>query len=578
MINKKIASMLAEIADMLSIEEKPTTRFEVRAYQNASMVIGSLEEDLGDLYKRAGLKGLMDIRGIGKGIASSIEEYIKTGHMSKYETLKKRFPIDFAGLTKIEGLGAKRIITLYRKLGVKNIDDLKKAINSHKVAELEGFGEKSEEMLKNGIEMLEKSKGRLLLGEALPAAEAIVSALLGSGLVGKAVICGSTRRMKETVGDIDILAISDKPQQVMDMFTSMKEVESVVVKGPTKTTVWLDIGTTCDLRVIAPESFGAAVQYFTGSKEHNVEVRKIAISKGFKLNEYGLYDAKGGVISAIDERDIYARLGMDWMEPEMRENRGEIELAKEHRLPKLVALADLRGDMHTHTKETDGTNTLEEMVNAAIAKGFEYVNISNHTKSLRVAHGLDDKGFEQLFKRIDDLNSSLDGKIRIFKGAEVDILKSGALDLKPETLKKMDCVVAAVHSNFNMSQKEMTGRIVKALDSGMVHILAHPTGRIINEREPYDVDLRAVAESAERNNVALEINSFPSRLDLNDSSIFAIKGYKLKFAIDSDAHNISHFDYLRYGVGMARRGWLGKSDILNTMSLKAIEKALEAVS
>jgi DNA polymerase (family 10) len=575
MPNKELAEIFNEIADMLSVDKRPTARFEVRAYQNAAMAISSLDEDISELYKRSGTEGLMSIKGIGKGLAGKIEEYIKTGHVKKYEELKKQYPIDFANLTKIEGMGAKRAILLYQKLGIKNISDLKEAISAHKVMELEGFGEKSEQLLEKGIVMLEGSKGRLLLGDALPAAEAIIKKLNESKLVDKAIICGSTRRMKETIGDIDILVLSKEPEKVMDLFTGMKGVTSIVVKGPTKSTVWLDIGTTCDLRVIAPESFGAAMQYFTGSKEHNVEVRKIAISKGYKLNEYGLFDKDDKVISAIDEVDIYSRLGMDWIEPEMRENRGEIELAKKHKLPALVKLSDLQGDLHSHTIETDGTNTLEEMANAAISYGMKYLAVTNHTKSLKVAHGMDEKKFQEFFKRIDSLNNKLDGKLKILKGAEVDILKDGSLDLDSRTLKGMDCVVAAVHSNFNMGMNEMTARVNKALDSGNVNILAHPTGRIINEREAYKIDLRKVAEKAEENNVVLEIDAYPSRLDLNDASIFAIRDYRVKFSVDSDAHNVSHFGFLRYGVGMARRGWLQKNMVVNTMPMRSLEKLLK---
>ena len=574
MANEKLSEIFNEIADMLSVDKRPTARFEVRAYQNAAMALLSMDEDVSKLYERSGIDGLMSISGIGKGLAGKIEEYIKTGRVRKYDELKKKYPIDFENLTKIEGMGAKRAITLYQKLNVTDIKSLKDAISSHKIMSLEGFGEKSEQLLEKGIEMLEGSKGRMLLGYALPAAESIVSELLASKKVEKAIICGSTRRMKETIGDIDILAISQHPEDVMDLFAKMKSVSNIVVKGPTKTTVWLDIGTTCDLRVIAPESFGAAMQYFTGSKEHNVEVRKIAISKGYKLNEYGLFDKNDNVISAIDETDIYSRLGMDWIEPEMRENRGDIALAKKHKLPKLIKLQDLKGDMHSHTKETDGTNTLEEMASAAMAHGLEYLAITNHTKSLKVARGMDEKKFAEFFKKVDALNEKLDGKLTLLKGAEVDILKDGSLDLSAAALKSMDCVVAAVHSGFNMSINEMTSRVIKAIDSGYVNILAHPTGRLINEREPYAIDLRKVAEKAEEKGVVMEIDSHPSRLDLNDASIFAIRDYKVLFSIDSDAHSVSHFDYLRYGVGMARRGWLTKEKVINTMPAKRISKLI----
>lgn len=574
MDNKIIADMLDEIASMLSIEETPSSRFEVRAYQKAALTVLTLQEAVEDIYKKEGVKGLMKLPGIGKGIAGSIEEYIKTGKMQKYNKLKKKFPIDMRALTSIEGLGAKKAVVLYRQLGVKNLADLKKAVDTHKISRLSGFGERSEEVIRRGLELLETSRGRMLLGDALPVAESIVKKLLESGLVDRAMVAGSARRMRETVGDLDILAISDRGEKVMDFFAGISEVSEIVVKGPTKSSALLKIGLNCDLRVIAPESFGAALQYFTGSKEHNVQVRTIAVNKDYKLNEYGLYGKNGKLMADRDEESIYERLGMQWMPPEMREARGEVKLALAHKIPVLVDVKDIKGDMHTHTKESDGANSIEEMADAAINAGLSYFATTNHTKSLVIANGMDERGFQQYFKRVDKLNDSLDGKIRILKGAEVDILKEGSLDLSKECLGSMDWVVGAVHSYFKMSGDEMTARITKALDSGLVNALAHPTGREINAREQYAVDIEKVFEAAERNGAALEINSFPSRLDLSDTNIMKASNYKVMFSIGTDAHRTSHFGFIRYGVGTARRGWLTKARIINAMPLDALLKKL----
>ena len=575
MENKEIADMFNEIAAMLSIDESPNTKFEIRAYQKAALTIGTLQEAIEDIYKEGGLDALMELPGIGKGLAAKIEEYIKTGKIKKYDELKKKYPIDIKQLTSIAGVGAKKAAKLYKELKVKDISTLKKAIDQHRIAKLEGFGARSEEAMGKGITLLEASKGRLLLGDALPMAEEIVSQLKKSKLVDRVVIAGSARRMRETVGDLDILALSDQGDEVIDLFTKLPEVSNIVVKGPTKATVWLKMGISCDLRVIAPESFGAALQYFTGNKDHNIQVRKIAISKGYKLNEYGLFDKKNKIIPTKNEEEIYGKLGMQYMPPEMRESRGEVKLAQEHRIPELVEMGDIKGDMHLHSNEsTDAASTIEEMAQAAIEAKLEYFASTNHTKSLRIVNGMDDKKFAEFFKRVDKLNDSLDGKLRILKGAEVDILKDGSLDLSAETLKGMDYALGAVHSSFNMTEEEMTSRITKAMDSGLIKALAHPTGREIGIREAYPLNMEKVFEAAERNNVALEINSQPLRLDLNDTNVMNSSQYKLKFSIGSDSHITSQIGFLKYGVATARRGWLTKDRIINAMPLSEITKFL----
>jgi DNA polymerase (family X) len=575
--NKRIAEMLEEIAELISVEDFPTARFETRAYKKAALTIATLQEPIEEVYRKGGIPALMELPGVGKSIAAFIEEYLKTGKTKKYDSLKKKYPIDIGALTSIQGLGAKRAVILYKKLGVRNVDDLKKAIEQHKIAKLEGFGEKSEEVLQQGLAFLASGSDRVIISVGLPAAEDLIAKLKKSGLVEKALVAGSARRMRETIGDIDILVISKKQEEVMDFFTTLNEVEKVIAKGPTRSAVRLKMGLNCDIRVLKPESFGAAVQYFTGSRDHNIQVRQIAIDKGYKLNEYGLLDKKGKNVGGVEEEHIYEKLGMQWMPPEMREARGEVKLAQQHRIPRLVELGDIKGDLHTHTKESDGANTLEEMAEAAMKLGWEYINNTDHTKSEPVARGKDDKAFEGILKKVDKLNERLEKegkKFRVLKGAECDILKDGSLDLQKKTLEQMDCVVGSVHQNTKMEEKEMTQRVIKALDSGLVNVLAHPTGRIVGVREPFKIDLEKVAEAAERNNVAMEINS-NQRLDLSDTNIMLVSKYKVMFAIDTDSHRTLEYSLMRYGVGTARRGWVTPDKVINTMNLGKLEKWLE---
>ena len=572
MDNKKIAEMFEEIADMLELDEEKDRHFEVRAYRKAALTVDTLQEDIRELYEKRGEEGLLELPGIGKGIAGSIIEFLEKGRMSKYDDFKKRYPVDFKGLSNIQGLGAKRIFRLYKSLGVKNMVTLKAAVEKHQIRKLEGFGEKSEEEILKGIERVESSKGRLLLGSALPEAETIISKIKKSGLVDAVELAGSARRMRETVGDLDILVISNKGKEVMDFVTDMEDVSGVVVKGPTKTTVMLKIGITCDVRVVKKESIGAALQYFIGNKDHNVKVRQIAIKKGYKLNEYGLFDSKGKRIAGKSEKEIYEKLGMQIMDPEMREDRGEVELSLEHKIPTLIQLGDIRGDLHTHTNHSDGSDTIEDMILEARKIGREYIGISDHSKSEYVARGMDDRKFSKHFDEMDKIAGKIED-ITVLKSAEIDILKDGSLDLQKKTLERMDYRLAAVHTNTNMGKEEMTNRIIKAFESGYVDILAHPTGRLIQKRDPINVDLDRIFESARENNVIMEIDSFPDRLDLADENVLKAKReYGLKFSIGSDSHSKSQLGFIRYGVGTAKRGWLTKEEIVNTYPLSRLKK------
>ena len=575
MYNARLAEIFEEIANMLELDEEKDRHFEVLAYRKAALTIGTMQEDVGEIYRKQGVKGLLEIPGVGKSIAGHIKEYVDTGKIAKYEELKKKFPIDFSKLTKIQGLGAKKIFKLYKALKVKNADDLKKAIAEHKIRDLEGFGERSEQELEKNLGIAAAGGGRLLLGVGLPEAESMVKALKESGLADRVAIAGSTRRMRETVGDLDILVTSKKPEEMMDFVTKLGNVEGVVLKGPTKTTVRLRIGLTCDVRVVKPESFGAALQYFTGNKDHNVKLRTIAIKQGYKLNEYGMFNRKGKNAVGLDECDVYKVLGMDCMEPEMREDRGEIELALKHSLPKLVQLSDIKSDLHVHSNHSDGDSTIAEMAAEASKLGYKYVGMTDHTKAETQARGMDDAKFRKYDNEIDKFNDS-QKKIRVLKSAEIDILKDGSLDLKDETLELLDYRIASVHRNLNMSTEEMTKRVIAAFETGYVDVFAHPTDRLINERSGISLDIEKVFDAASRNKVAMEIDSYPNRLDLSDEHIFIARRYKLKFTIDTDAHKPQDFGFMRYGIGMAKRGWLTKNDVLNTLNcdkfLAAIRK------
>ena len=562
--NKDLAEKLNDIADILDIEG---VNWEPRAYRTAALTISGLSEDISKVYKEG---RLLELEGVGKSIANSIKEYVETGKISKYEELKKKYPIDFDSFRKIRGMGPKRAYTLYKKLGIKTVADLKKALDEGKIQKLEGFGKKSEEELKKSVESFMNVKNdRLLLGYVIEYANSLVDKLRKSGLFERVEIAGSMRRMRETIGDIDILAISEKPEVGMDFFSNMDEVKGIVVKGPTKTTVELGIGTTCDIRVLPKESFGAAMQYFTGNKDHNVKLRKIAISKGWKLNEYGLFKGKDS-IAGKSEEEIYDKLGMDFIQPELRENTGEIEAAQEHRLPKIVNYTEVIGDLHAHTKDSDGMNSLEEMASAAEKRGLKYIAFTNHSKSLPVAHGLDEKRFTELNKKIDLFNEK--SGIKILKGVELEILKDGSLDLRNDSLKELDFVVGAMHQNLNMSSKELTNRLVKAINSGRINTVAHPTDRIIGQREGLKLDFDKVMEACKKNDVLLEIDGYPERSDLPFDLVKKAKDYSIKFSLGSDSHRTEHLRFLGLATAIARRGWLEKKDVINTLEYKEVLK------
>jgi DNA polymerase (family 10) len=570
MRNTELAQIFREIALYLEMKEEP---FKPRAYEKVAYSLEALEEPVGEIYRRGGVKALRAIPGVGQAIAEKIEEVIRTGGLRYYEELKKEVPVDVRGLTAIEGIGPKSVKLLYEKLAIKTAADLEKAARAGKIRGLPHFGEKMEQKILKGIEFLKQGSGRFPLGSALPLIGEIEQRLRELPEVEEVVVAGSTRRWKETIGDADILAISRKPEKVMEFFVSMSEVMHVQGQGKTKSTVKLKNGMDVDLRVVPRESFGAALNYFTGSKDHNVALRKIAQEKGLKLNEYGLFRGNKRIAGKTEE-EIYKALGLAFIPPELRENQGEIEAAQKGELPNLVGYRDLRGDLQTQTTWTDGANSIEEMAGEAKRLGLEYIAITDHTKGLAMTGGSDEKKLLKQMAEIDKINRSLKG-ITILKGAEVNINKDGTLDIKDEVLAQLDVVGIAVHSHFNLPRREMTERIVKAMCNPHADILFHPTGRVIQKREPYDVDMDALIKTAKETGTVLEIDAYPDRLDLKDGHIRKAVEAGVKLAIDSDAHSVNHMRFLEFGVAQARRGWAEKDDVINTRPLKEFLKCLK---
>ncbi|MCD6429340.1 DNA polymerase/3'-5' exonuclease PolX [bacterium] len=573
MINQEIANILYEIAYFLEMEGVP---FKPYAYEKAAITLENLEESVVDIYEKGGLKALEAIPGIGKSIAQKIEEYIKTGKIKYYEEFKKKIPVEMEELTAVEGIGPKMVKTLYQHLGIKNLKELEKAAKAGKIRELPGFGEKTEKNILQGIEFLKKSGGRFLLGEVLPIVREIVEVLGKLKEVEKIDVAGSLRRRKETIGDVDLLVIAKNPEIVMDVFVNLPGVIKIWGKGKTRSSIRLQQGIDVDLRVVPKICYGSALQYFTGSKEHNIATRKIAIDKGLKLNEYGLFKGKE-MIAGKEEKEIYKALGMDWMPPELREDRGEIEAALAHNLPKIINYSDIKGDLHCHIRWKGrwdgGANTIEEMAEVAMAMGYGYLGIASHTKALKIEHGLDEKQLRERDREIEKLNSKFkiqNSKFTILRGCEANILKDGSIDIKDEALKKLDYAIAGIHSHFKMSKEEMTERIIRAMKNPYINIISHPTGRILKRRDEYQIDFDKILRAAKETNTILEINSFPERLDLNDINIRRAKEVGVKMIINTDAHQKDQLRYIEFGIAQARRGWAEKKDIINCWPLERV--------
>jgi DNA polymerase (family 10) len=569
MTNADIARVMREIAVFLDMEG---VQFKPRAYEKVAYAIEAVEEPITDIYKHGGIKAVEEIPGVGKSIAEKIVTLIETGRLPYHEDLRKKTPVDVAGLTAIEGLGPKNIKTLYHELGVRTVADLEKAALAGKIRDLPHFGARSEEKILKGIGFLKQRSGRFPLGAVLPLMGEIEARLGKLPGVQRVTVAGSIRRRKETVGDGDILVIAKKADAVMDFFVGMPEVVHVHGRGPTKSSVKLDTGMDVDVRVVPGESFGAALNYFTGSKDHNVALRRIAIEKKLKLNEYGVFRGEKAIAGKTEE-EVYAALGLPYIPPELRENTGEIEAARAGKLPDLIDYDDLRGDLQTQTTWTDGANSIEEMAAEAQRLGREYIAITDHTKSLAMM-GADEQQLRQQMKAIDKLNNQLKG-FTILKGAEVNINKDGTLDIDDETLAQLDVVGAAVHSHFNLSRAEQTRRLVRAVENPHADILFHPTARIIQRREPIDLDIDAVIAAAKRTGTILEIDAYPERLDLKDEHVRKAIEAGVKLAIDTDAHSVNHLGYLHFGIATARRGWATRADVVNAQPLHAFLKSLK---
>ncbi len=569
--NFEVANILKEIAVFLEMDD---VQFKPRAYEKAARSIEALQEDVEEIYRKGGIKALMEIPGVGKSIAEKIEELIKTGRIKYYEELKEKVPVDLGSLSGIEGLGPKTIKTLWQELKIRNIEDLEKAALAHKICKLPGFKEKTEQNILKGIEFARRSKGRFILGFTLPLIRDIENRLKSLPETKRVVASGSVRRMKETIGDADFLVISDNPSRVMDFFVSMPEVINIIGKGETKSSVKLKTGMDVDVRVVPEESFGAALQYFTGSKDHNVALRRIAQEKGWKLSEYGLFDGEKQIAGRTEE-EIYEKLGLQWIPPELRENTGEIEAAKKNKLPKLVDYKDLKGDLQVHSNWTDGANTIREMAEEARKLGLEYIVISDHSKSLAMTGGLDEKMLLKQGKEIDALNEQISG-IRILKGVELNILKDGSLDISDETLEELDVVSAGIHSQFKQSREEMTRRVLKAIENPNLDILCHPTTREIQKRDPVPLDMDKIIEAAKDTGTILDIDSYPDRLDLKDEYIRKAVEVGAKLGISSDAHSKPHLHYLELGIAQARRGWATAKDIVNTRKVEEFLKMVKS--
>ena len=574
MKNQVIANIFYQIADMLDI--KGEIEFKSRAYRKAAQIIETLEEDLEDVYKREGKEGLRKIPGIGEGLAKKIAELIETNKLQYFENLKKEIPESIIELMDIPSLGPKKVAVLYKKLGITNVEQLKKACEEGKLRGLDGFGEITERNILRGIEMLKGAKERVLLGVAFEDGTRYVDYLKKNPHIKKISIAGSLRRMKETIGDIDILAVSDNADDVMEYFVNYPNVREVLAKGRTKSSIILDDGLQVDLRVVEDKSYGAALQYFTGSKSHNIKLRTIAIKKGLKINEYGVFDKDTDkYIAGRTEEEVYKSLGLPYIEPELREDRGEIEAAQKNRLPKLVKYDEIKGDFHVHSNWSDGLNSIEDIVRYALKLGYRFIAITDHSQSLKVAGGLTEEQLREKRKEIEMIQERYPD-IKIFFGTECDIKADGKLDYSNDLLDEFDIVCAAIHSKFKMSEKEMTERIINAIQNEYVKILAHPTGRLIGKRDAYEVDLEKVIDAAVENNVLLEINAFPDRIDLNDINIRIAKEKGARFTIGTDAHAVDHLRFIRFGIAAARRGWLEKKDVLNTYPVKEIEKILKS--
>jgi len=565
MQNKKVASILSRVADYLEMDG---VNFRTKAYRRAAHTIETLSVDIADI---SGEGQLENLPGIGKHIALKIQEILNTGKLQYLEDIKDEYPLDLDALMSVEGLGPKKIQLLFHELGIMTLDDLEREGKHHHIRRLKGMGAKTEAKILQNLEFARKSTGRELLGEVLPLAQEIkrrISALEG---IQQVEIAGSIRRRKETVGDIDILTVTDHPEEVMDFFTHMDVVDEIIVKGHSKSTVRLYNGMDADIRAFKDEDFGSALLYFTGSRELNIHLRKIAISNKMKLNEYGVFK-DDECLANKTEKDVFKVLGLDYIPPELRENTGEVEAAQEGKLPNLVDYNDIKGDLHLHTNWSDGKSSINQMVSEAIDLGYEYLAITDHT-SLPVARGMDDKRLKEQMSKIDIINSQIED-ITVLKGAEVNLDSQGNLDISEDVLEELDLVIAAVHYDFHQEPEKMNKRILNALENEYVDILAHPTGRKLKERQAYELDFEQLFQKATETGTILEVNSSPKRLDLKDIHVKMALEHGCQLVVNTDAHHVHDLGNIGLGVATARRGWAEEKDIINTLPLKKLLKLL----
>ncbi len=571
MKNAEIARVFNEIADLLEL--KGDNPFRIRAYRRAALNAEGMTQDLATLSEDA----IAGLPGIGKDLAGKIREHVATGRIGLHEALKKEIPAGLLEILRVPGVGPKTAKMLFEKRGVKSIGELEALAREGKLAGLPGIQEKAEENIRKGIALLKRIAERQPLGKVLPVAREIVDLLRSGVPSGTFELAGSIRRCRDTIGDVDVLATGKDPEAIVAVFVRLPVFRDIVEKGTTKCSARTAEGVQVDLRVVERESFGAALQYFTGSKAHNIKLREMASRRGLKINEYGVVREKDGRrLGGAEEEEVYAAVGLPFIPPELREDTGEIEAAREGTLPDLVALGDIRGDLHVHTNWSDGSHDLDTIVAAAREKGYRYIAVTDHSKGLGVAHGLDEKRLRDQGALIDRANAKL-RDFRILKGTEVDIRSDGSLDLPGDALRALDIVVASIHSGFRQPREQITKRLVSAVRNPVVSVIAHPTGRLLGEREAYDVDMEAVFREAARRGTALEINSYPMRLDLSDAHAKEAKRRGIPIVISTDTHVRTQLDFMAYGVSIARRGWLEKKDVLNTSPAAALLKRLEAI-